>query len=63
MTRGYMTLTSRASTITTDGYSSAGSVGWDDEMGAGTDQLFFITSYSDFNKLGKIYVEVSTCHE
>eukprot|EP00978_Attheya_sp_CCMP212_P015579 scaffold40115_cov58-Attheya_sp.AAC.10 len=27
---------------------------WTDEMGAASDQLFFVTSYSDFEKLGKI---------
>jgi hypothetical protein len=27
---------------------------WTDEMGAASDQLFFVTSYSDFDKLGKI---------
>eukprot|EP00527_Entomoneis_sp_CCMP2396_P007898 CAMPEP_0198149550 /NCGR_PEP_ID=MMETSP1443-20131203/47153_1 /TAXON_ID=186043 /ORGANISM="Entomoneis sp., Strain CCMP2396" /LENGTH=85 /DNA_ID=CAMNT_0043814629 /DNA_START=89 /DNA_END=343 /DNA_ORIENTATION=+ len=27
------------------------STGWDDEMGNGADQLFFISSYSDFDKL------------
>ena len=47
-----MTLPSQTSTITTsDGYSSSGSQGWDDEDGG---QLFFVTSYSDFDKLGKL---------
>eukprot|EP00565_Helicotheca_tamesis_P007486 CAMPEP_0185728990 /NCGR_PEP_ID=MMETSP1171-20130828/4406_1 /TAXON_ID=374046 /ORGANISM="Helicotheca tamensis, Strain CCMP826" /LENGTH=523 /DNA_ID=CAMNT_0028397753 /DNA_START=82 /DNA_END=1653 /DNA_ORIENTATION=- len=44
-----MGLPSRQSTFT-DGYSSGGSV-WSDEMGAGSDQMFFVTSYSDFEKL------------
>ena len=41
------------SSLTDGGYSTAGSTAWDDEMGAGSDQLFFVTSYSDFDKLGE----------
>lgn len=41
---------SRASTIT-DGDSSGENSVWTDEMGSSSDQLFFVTSYSDFDKL------------
>lgn len=32
-------------------HESSGSSAWDDEMGNGVDQLFFVSSYSDFDKL------------
>lgn len=31
---------------------------WQDEMDAGDDQLFFVTSYSDFDKLGKFFARM-----
>eukprot|EP00568_Trieres_chinensis_P007048 CAMPEP_0183307822 /NCGR_PEP_ID=MMETSP0160_2-20130417/19563_1 /TAXON_ID=2839 ORGANISM="Odontella Sinensis, Strain Grunow 1884" /NCGR_SAMPLE_ID=MMETSP0160_2 /ASSEMBLY_ACC=CAM_ASM_000250 /LENGTH=511 /DNA_ID=CAMNT_0025471501 /DNA_START=81 /DNA_END=1616 /DNA_ORIENTATION=- len=40
---------SKTSTVT-EGYDSCGSV-FTDEMGAGSDQLFFVTSYTDHDKL------------
>ena len=27
--------------------------GWEDELGQGSDELFFVSTYSDFEKLGK----------
>eukprot|EP00567_Pseudictyota_dubia_P009467 CAMPEP_0197441044 /NCGR_PEP_ID=MMETSP1175-20131217/7409_1 /TAXON_ID=1003142 /ORGANISM="Triceratium dubium, Strain CCMP147" /LENGTH=535 /DNA_ID=CAMNT_0042971267 /DNA_START=64 /DNA_END=1671 /DNA_ORIENTATION=- len=46
-----LTMYSRNSTVT-EGYDNdSGSSEFTDEMGAGSDTLFFVTSYSDFDKL------------
>lgn len=43
------------SSITDGGGSTAESTAWDDESGSDS-TLFFVTSYSDFEKLGKFNV-------
>jgi hypothetical protein len=54
-------MVSRTVSLESGFYSDVG--GWQDEMGAGSDQLFFVTSYSDFEKLGTLFGRFSLTPE
>ena len=44
----------RSSSIGSDNRVIATS-GWEDELGQGSDELFFVSTYSDFDKLGETH--------
>jgi hypothetical protein len=51
-THQYMHQASTASTMSNESGIVAASA-WEDELGQGSDELFFVSTYSDFEKLGE----------
>jgi hypothetical protein len=43
----------RSSSLSSDTSGMISKPAWDDEMGQGADELFFVSTYSDFEKLGE----------